>query len=233
MIDELAQSQAGALARGQLVAHGTTRRCIEANLSAQRRYDGVYVAFTGPLPRLTEIWTAILAAGPGAVASHQTAAEIWGLTGRSSTPIHVSIPTVRGAVAPTGIRLHRSRYLPATRDPVRSPPRTRLDATIVDLVASATRFAELVDWLTAGCQQRRTTPDRLLAEIRIAQPRPVAARGRGNPGGRERRRADAPRARLCAAGWSPRAAAGRAAPLEPRQPTTPTPTPRDNGRSGP
>lgn len=168
MIYELAGRQGGVVIRQQAHEAGLSDEAIEAHLIAQRwqrTYDGVFVTFTGPLPRPAEIWAAVLAAGPGAVASHETAAELWGLGESGASVIHVSIPTNRRAVHRPGLRLHRSRYLPESGHPALTPPRTRVDPTIVDLVAVSETFREMVGWLTVGCQRRRTTPDRLLSEI--------------------------------------------------------------------
>lgn len=168
MPDDLVRRQGGAIARWQLHRCGLSDEAIQANVAArrwQRWYEGVFVAFTSPLPRLTQIWAAILSAGPGAVASHQTAAELWKLMDVAGRTIHVSIPTDRRVVVRTGLCIHRSRYVPESSHPALSPPRTRLEPTVVDLVASSATFGEMVGWLTAGCQRRRTTPDRLLAEI--------------------------------------------------------------------
>ena len=46
----------------------------------QVMHRGVYAAFNGTATRRAELWGALLRAGPDAVLSHQTAAELYGLT---------------------------------------------------------------------------------------------------------------------------------------------------------
>ena len=50
----------------------------------QRLYPAVYATFTGKLSREGRLWAAVLTAGPGAVLSHETAAEIHRLTDKQS-----------------------------------------------------------------------------------------------------------------------------------------------------
>ena len=66
----------------------------------QRVHAGVYATFTGPMTRDAQLWAAVLAAGPGAQLSHQTAAEINRLTDRPSPFIHVTIPANRRITSP-------------------------------------------------------------------------------------------------------------------------------------
>ena len=72
----------------------TRRQALDAGMSLgaiaakirfgrwQRVHAGVYATFTGPVTRDAQLWAAVLAAGPGAQLSHQTAAEINRLTDR-------------------------------------------------------------------------------------------------------------------------------------------------------
>jgi hypothetical protein len=89
----LADHQAGAVSRAQLLASGMTDSQIDAQLNArrwQRIYPGVFVTFTGPLPELTRIWCAVLYAGDGAVASYRTAAWLQGI--EDALPSVVEVP---------------------------------------------------------------------------------------------------------------------------------------------
>jgi predicted transcriptional regulator of viral defense system len=63
---------------------------------------GVYVTFTGPLPRRSLLWAAVLQAGSGAMLSHYSAAEADGLTDTPGTPIHVTVPDRRRVDAISG-----------------------------------------------------------------------------------------------------------------------------------
>ena len=61
----------------------------------QRLQRGVYAAFSGDPARETVLWAALLRAGPGAVLSHQTAAERHGLIDEPSSVITITVPASR------------------------------------------------------------------------------------------------------------------------------------------
>ena len=72
---------------------------------------GVYATFTGEVPRKARLWAAIRRAGPGAMLSHETAAEIQGLTSKPSAKVHITVPWRRRPAQKTPIRgvvIHRS-----------------------------------------------------------------------------------------------------------------------------
>jgi very-short-patch-repair endonuclease len=76
---------------------------------------------------------AVLACGPKSLASHQTAAELWGIRATRPGPVEISAPT-SVAQAPTGVRLHRRRSLAQTdRSLCRSIPLTTAARTLADL----------------------------------------------------------------------------------------------------
>ena len=135
----------------------------------QVMHRGVYAAFTGAASRRAELWGALLRAGPDAVLSHQTAAELYGLTdGRSRliqlTVPHGSNPERHGRIP--GVVVHRSRSLARTRHPALTPPRTRVEATVLDIVECARDFDEAYDWVCRAIGRRLTTGDRLLAALK-------------------------------------------------------------------
>jgi hypothetical protein len=149
---ELAEFQHGALAVRQLVAFGLSRRLAEDRVRVhrwQRVHRGVYVVFTGPLPRTTQVWAAVLRAGPGAAASHVTAAELDGLCARKDERIHVTAPVsrrVRGELH--GMVVHYAHRLAESRHPSKNPPRTRVDDTVLDLVDISDRARDAEGWVT-------------------------------------------------------------------------------------
>jgi hypothetical protein len=161
---ELLDRQHGAISRRQALACGFTDHSIDAQIEAhrwQRAYDGVYVTFSGPLPRLTQIWAALLRAGPGATVSHWTAAELHRLTDGPSDVIHVTVEVSRRVAPFPGAVIHYATRLPCTRHPVLMPPRTRVEATVLDLVDAARTINEVLMWVTRAVQRRLTTPARL------------------------------------------------------------------------
>lgn len=162
---DLLEHQHGAVATRQLVALGFHPQFAEDRVQSrkwQRVHRGVYVAFTGPLPRLTQIWAAILRVGPGSVASHVTAAELDGLCDQRDKRIHVTMPVsrrVRGQIR--GVVVHYAHRLAESRHPSKNPPQTRITHTVLDLVDLSDRAAEVESWITAAVEKRLTTPDRL------------------------------------------------------------------------
>lgn len=108
------------------------------------------------------VWAAVLAAGEGATLSHHSAAEAIGLVDRSAGPIHITIPAARHVKAPIhGVVLHRSHRLESARHPSRTPPQTRVEETVLDLVDAAKNIDEAIGWLTRACSSRRTTAARI------------------------------------------------------------------------
>ena len=168
----LIDHQDGVLAIGQAVDAGLPAEWIRNQVRYGRwqvMHRGVYAAFTGTASRRAELWSALLRAGPGAVLSHQTAAELYGLTDGHSRLIqltvpHGSNPERRGRIP--GVVIHRSRSLARTRHPVLIPPRTRVEATVLDLVECAHDFDEAYDWICRAIGRRLTTGDRLLAALK-------------------------------------------------------------------
>jgi hypothetical protein len=170
----LLRLQHGAIARWQATHVGLTLAAIDSWLRQGRWqpvYRGVYAAFTGSPPRKCLLWAAVLRAGPEAVLSHQTAAELDGLTDRPSKLVHVTIAHDRRVkisddepyrrISP--IVIHRSEWLEAIRHPVRTPPRTRTEHTILDLTQLSTSFDEAFSWLCQGCGRRLVTPQQMHA----------------------------------------------------------------------
>jgi predicted transcriptional regulator of viral defense system len=76
----------------------------------QRLQRGVYAAFSGEPSREAMLWAALLRAGPGAVLSHQTAAERHGLIDEPTPVITITVPASRhpAQVKIPGVVIHRS-----------------------------------------------------------------------------------------------------------------------------
>jgi hypothetical protein len=183
--DELRQllnDQAGVATRQQVIGTGMTRHALYARLESKRwqqLHRGVYASFSGPLGRDCLLWAAVLGAGPRAVLSHQTAAEMSGLarstangsTGRgygdSTRLIHVTVPHDHRPVTLNGVRVHYSRRVDEARHPVLEPARTRVEETILDLAVASATVLDAVGWVLRGCASRRTTPDRVQAAMAL------------------------------------------------------------------
>jgi hypothetical protein len=160
--------QDGVLTIGQAVEAGMTAESVRNHLRAGRwrvMHRGVYAAFNGTATRRAELWGALLRAGSDAVLSHQTAAELYGLHSERSQLIHLTVPhecnPERCGRIP-GVVIHRSRSLARARHPVLTPPRTRVEETVLDLIGCARDFDEAYAWICRAIGRRLTTADRIL-----------------------------------------------------------------------
>jgi hypothetical protein len=167
---ELAAEQRGILTAAQL-AHGGIRKDVSAFRVAQGRwkrpYRAVYAAFSGELDREAALWAAVLCAGPGAMLSHQTAAELARLTDEQSPLIHVTIPAQRRIAPVPGVVLHRRTAADDVRHPVLLPPQTRIEETVLDLAGAAGTLDSAVGWVTRGLGRRLTTAGKLGDAMRL------------------------------------------------------------------
>ena len=163
----IAQWQAGAISRPQLLDAGLSSQLIKRRLRRgrwQQLYWGVYATFSGPPPRETWLWAAVLRAGPGAVLSHQTAAELHGLIDAPAEAIFVTVPSTRRIAAP-GIVIRTSGRVGEATQPNREPPRTSLEETVLDLAQLARTFDDACGWITRACGRRLTTEEKLRAAL--------------------------------------------------------------------
>lgn len=157
---EVARFQAGVVTRQQALRAGLSRNAITSKVRRQRwrqMYHGVYATFTGPVSREAQLWAAVLYAGKGAQLSHETAAELNGLTERRSRLIHVTIPANRRVRPAKGLQIHLSAYADVgARFPRGVVPHTFVEETITDLINAATGFDEVCGWITGAFGRRLT-----------------------------------------------------------------------------
>jgi hypothetical protein len=168
--------QHGVIARWQAPAAGLSPAVIDAQLRCGRwrpLYRGVYAAYTGVPPRKSVLWAGVLRAGPGAVLSHHSAAELDGLADRPSPATHVTVgrgqhvrmrDEERHGLTPR-IVVHRTQRLDAIRHPARTPPRTRIEETIIDLTQVSGSFDDAFSWLCRGCGGRLAIPEHIATAL--------------------------------------------------------------------
>jgi very-short-patch-repair endonuclease/predicted transcriptional regulator of viral defense system len=154
----LAVRQHGVVARRQLEALGLGRGAIAARLRTgrlHRIHRGVYAVGLPTLTRNGALMAAVLACGEGAVLSHRSAAELWGLLGGAGRLIHVTVPGQAGRTRP-GIAVHRNALAAGdvtTKDgiPVTRPGRTLVD--LADVVPRRTleRAMDEAEYLRLDC----------------------------------------------------------------------------------
>jgi hypothetical protein len=160
--------QSGVLSAGQLLAAGLSRDFVRARLDGghwQRLYCGVYATFSGEPSREAALWAAVLVAGPGALLSYQTAAEVAGLSDKRSSLIHVTVPAERRIVRVPGVAVHYSARAWQAVHPARLPPQTRIEETVLDLASAAGSLDDAVAWVTRALGRRQTTQARLLEAV--------------------------------------------------------------------
>ncbi|HEY7145041.1 MAG TPA: hypothetical protein VH637_12425 [Streptosporangiaceae bacterium] len=165
---QLLDVQRGVIACWQAPAVGLELTSIKSQARSgrwQRLQLGVVATFTGEPGREAQLWAAVLRAGPGAVLSHQTAAELDGLACAPSPAVHVSVPVGRHLSMIPGVRVHRSVRVAQARHPSRLPPRTRIEDTVLDLTQSAASYGIAFSLLCEACGSRLTTPQRLTAAL--------------------------------------------------------------------
>lgn len=179
---ELLELQHGVIARWQAAGVGLNARVIDPQLRCgrwQSLYRGVYATFTGQPSRIALLWAAVLRAGPGAALSYDTAAELDRLADKPSSVIHVTVGPVRQATLSTReigqgavpkIIFHRCVRIDQIRHPARTPPRTRIEETALDLVQGSPTIDQALAWLARACGRRLTTPELLLGSM-TARPR--------------------------------------------------------------
>jgi very-short-patch-repair endonuclease len=172
----LLDQQHGVIARWQAAAVGLDLATVDTLLRGDRwrqLYRGIYATYTGNPPRQSQLWAGALRAGPGAALSHHTAAELDRLTDRPSKIIHVTVghdrrvriaADDRHELAPR-IVVHRSGRIDFIRHPARTPPRTRIEETVLDLTQVSASFDDAFSWLSRGCGRRLVTPQLVRAAV--------------------------------------------------------------------
>ncbi len=156
------------LTRADVHAAGMTDRQISGRLRSGAWvpvFAGVYRMAAAPVTPEQRTLAAVLACGPGAFASHRSAAWLWELQDRP--PERPAVSVARGShPRPVGVELHRVRRVAADRlherrqiwctDPLH---------TLVDL-ASLVTDRELRDAVDRGLASRLVTVAALDAELR-------------------------------------------------------------------
>jgi hypothetical protein len=163
------KAQAGIVSRQQLLRNGTNRMTIVSKVkSGQWRqiHHGVYMTFPGELTRQAELWAAVLYAGRGAILSHETAAEILGITDHRAASIDVTVPAPRRVRASHGATIHTSSVAYHRWRPFPGyPPHTFFDETVIDLVDAAEHLDDAIGWVTRALGRRLTQAPFLMAAM--------------------------------------------------------------------
>jgi hypothetical protein len=165
----LLRLQEGVITRAQAHRHGLTWARIRSQIDAgrwQRVHGGVLVGHTGPITDLQRVWAAVLAAGPGAVASHDTGLWLWDRSVPLPAVLHVTVPIGTGPPRVRGVQVHRSRRLsPADVHPSAAPPRVRVERAVLDVAAAAAAGDRAVAIVAWAVQRGLTTAERLAVAL--------------------------------------------------------------------
>jgi very-short-patch-repair endonuclease len=160
----LVRHQLGVVSRSQAIRAGLTVDMIKFRVRSgrwQQIHPGVYATFSGALGRGPQLWAAVLSAGPGAVLSHETAAELHRLADRPADTIHVTVPRQRHLRSVSGAVIHRSGRAVESVQGHANPPRTKIEETVLDLTQTAKTFDDVCGWVTRAFARDLTDEARL------------------------------------------------------------------------
>ena len=137
-----------------------SRAFVRVQLAGRRWQSpcrGIVVLHNGPLTDAQRAWVAVLGHAPGSVLGGLTALEQDGLEGFDEPDPHVVMPEGSRRLTLDGVRQHWSRELTsADVHPLRTPPRTRPQRSLVDAASwcpfGQERRARAI--VVAGVQQR-------------------------------------------------------------------------------
>jgi very-short-patch-repair endonuclease len=133
---ELARQQHGVIARRQLLELGLSAQSIQHRLSRARLHRverGVYAVGRSDLTRRGRWMAAVLAGGPGAVLSYDSAAALWGIRPVHAGRIEITVPVWSGRRRPSLVVYRRPNMHPsdvAARDGI---PVTGIVRTFIDI----------------------------------------------------------------------------------------------------
>lgn len=175
---ELAQQQAGMLARRQLLALGVDRHHVHAQVEANRwvlRSPLVVSTVTGVLTFAQRAWLGVLHAGPGCAVGGLTATRIRGLRGWDRDEITILVPQDAEISPVRGIGFVRTRrdieaMLPPVDGARRGAPVCMVEPAALLFGAYHQSSRTACGLLAALVQQRLSTADRLARWIDEMQP---------------------------------------------------------------
>jgi len=167
MIWELVESQHGVIAHRQLRALGLSEKAIKHRVSTGRLrplWRGVYAVGRLGLADFGRWMAAVLACGPEALLSHDSAAALWGIRPARRLRIEVSVPRHRAPRHP-GIAVHRrSNLRPEEAAARRRIPVTTPACTLVDIAPGLTS-RELEAAVNEADKLDLIHPDELRADL--------------------------------------------------------------------
>lgn len=142
---ETARSQFGVISLEQLRDAGVSARSVERHVRTGKLVRVAYRTFRFPIVEPSwhqDVMSAVLTGGPSALASHATAAVLYGLLDRPLDQVEIVVPRWQRTQQPP-FRVHESKdLLPVDYANVDGIPATTPTRTVVDLGASAPWLVE-------------------------------------------------------------------------------------------
>ena len=173
-VAKLAARQRSLVHRDQVLALGMTVRQFQARTASGlyvREQPKVFRLAGAPVTWEQQVLAACMSAGPGAAASHRSAALLWGFRGSEQAPVELTVPSARRPSL-AGVVLHRAPTVDLVR--YRGIPVTTAASTLL-VLGSVVPPAKLESAVEDAILRRLTTYERLL-EL-------VARRGRSGRDG--------------------------------------------------
>ncbi len=160
--------QAGVVSRRQVLAAGLDDVLIERMIRRRvwaRVFEGVYVDHTGTLTWEQRAWAGVLLHEPAALGAGSALRAFGVALDAPDGPIEITVAATRRVDDPPGVHTSRCRDFERTILPQLSPPRMRIEPATLLVAARARSEDAAVAVLGDVCQQRRTTPARLLTAL--------------------------------------------------------------------
>jgi very-short-patch-repair endonuclease len=176
-IARIARRQDNVITLAQLLDAGLGQRGVRHRVKAgamQRLHRGVFLLGAAPPSRMARARAAVMACGEGAVVSHRSAAEMFGLLPETDREVDVTV-VGRNPGFHAGVRLHRPRSLARHHvTNVRGVPVTSVARTICDM--AATEPPNEVESAFQEAQYRRILTPGAVAAVLKREPRRRGAR---------------------------------------------------------
>lgn len=170
-VRRLLDEQSEVVARRQLVEvglapHDVARLVRRRELA--RMHDGVFVAHTGTPSWEQRAWAAVLLHERSALYGVSALRAIEGpRSGREEGVVHVAVNGQRRVHHRAGLQVHRLDHIDSRVHWQSVPPRQRYEDAVLDVAAAAATRLDTIGELSRAVQLRRTTAQRLLAQVEI------------------------------------------------------------------
>lgn len=167
-LERLLHHQHGVVSRSQVLGAGGTDSDIETALRRRRwarLHEGVYLDHTGEPSWTQRAWAAVLHHAPAALAGRSALVAVGLAVARPGEVIELVVAGHRRVVDPPGVRTRRSRAYDDVVQHHLSPPRVRTEHAVLTVAAGAVTEDAAVAAVADACQQRRTTPSRLVEAL--------------------------------------------------------------------